>query len=114
MNGTTVSHKKLLENLRQALLDSPTDLEVAYRYWKALASSQSGFYVIEAFRSAALASPAGAVAFARAYRELFESSGESPRAAFFDEPLVRALENVLSAVPETDRDSLLWVLKAIR
>jgi len=87
-----------LANLKKILDSDPTNLEGANRYWVELASlgshdCRSGGFVIEAFRGCALASHAGVVAFARAYRELFEKSGEIPRAELFDEELLRALKN---------------------
>ena len=46
---------------------------------------------MEAFRGCALVSRAEVVAFARAYREPFEKSGEKPCAELFDEELLQAL-----------------------
>jgi hypothetical protein len=82
--------QQALANLKRTLDSDPTNIEAASRYWVQLASFggndvRSGGFVIEAFRGCALASPAGAVAFTRAYRELFEKSGEKPGSAFFDE-----------------------------
>ena len=78
--------------LREALRTSPTDLELANRYWIALAGERTkgeadlrtGSNVIEAFRAVALSSKEGVEAFAAAYRVLFEVSGEAPRSAYFD------------------------------
>jgi hypothetical protein len=74
-----------LADLKRNLDSDPTNVEAASRYWVKLASFggndvRSGGFVSEAFRRCALASPAGAVAFARAYRELFEKSGEKSHA----------------------------------
>jgi hypothetical protein len=79
-----------LANLKATLDSDPANVELASRYWVELASFgghdvRSGAFVIEAFRGCALTSDAGAVAFARAYKELFEKSGEKPRAELFDE-----------------------------
>jgi hypothetical protein len=91
------SIQQKLANLKKALDADPTNVEVANHYWAALASFggndvRSGGFVIKAFRGCALASRAGLVAFARAYLELFEKSGEQPRAALFDEELLQALK----------------------
>jgi len=82
-----------LSGLRKTLKDNPANIELANRYWCALAGNRakgepdlrSGSDVIEAFREAAISSKKGIEVFARAYRDLFEISGESPRPAYFDE-----------------------------
>jgi hypothetical protein len=71
-------------------------------------------HVIEAYREAALRSTDGAVAFARAYRDLFEVSGESPRLAYFDGPLIQALRNCVSQLSERDGSVVEWILEVIR
>jgi hypothetical protein len=114
MYRKTAPDKQTLETLRQALISDPTNLDAANRYWNAVGSSQSGSYVIEAYRSAALTSQAGVVAFVRAYRELFENSGEPPRAIFFDKDLVEALEASLPALSQSDCSVVEWVLQSIR
>jgi len=108
-----------LAKLKRALDSDPTNVEVANRYWVELASVggndvRSGGFVIEAFRGCALASHAGAVAFARAYRELFEKSGEKPRAELFDEELLQTLKKRLPELSKDDRASVLWVLESIK
>jgi len=105
-------------SLKRALDSDPTNVEVANRYWVELSSFgghdvRSGGFVIEAFRRCALASPAGAVAFARAYRELFEKSGEKPRANLFDEELLHALKIRLADLSNEDQAILQWVLASI-
>ena len=55
----TAYDKQSRETLRQARISDPTNLDAANRYWDAVGVSQSGRYVIEAFRSAALTSHAG-------------------------------------------------------
>ena len=107
-----------LANLRKALDADPTNVEVANRYWVALASfggndARSGGFVIEAFRGCALSSQAGAVTFARAYRELFEKSGEKPRPELFDEELLRALKTRLPDLSSEDQAVVQWVLVSI-
>ncbi len=107
-----------LANLKAALDSDPNNIEVAKRYWVALASSggydvRSGGFVIEAFRGAALASQAGAVAFAQAYRELFEKSGEKPRPELFDQDLVRALKTRLPDLSNSDQAVVQWILASI-
>jgi hypothetical protein len=114
MDRKTAFDKQTRETLRQALISDPTNLDAANRYWNAVGASQSGRYVIEAFRNAALTSHVGVVALARAYRELLQNSGEGPRAVFFDEHLVRALEASLPALSESDRSTVQWVLESIR
>jgi hypothetical protein len=107
-----------LANLKKALDSAPTNVEVANRYWAELASFggndvRSGGYVVEAFRACAIASPAGTVAFARAYYELFEKSGEKPRAALFDEELLQALKTGLPDLSTDDQAIVQWVLSAV-
>jgi hypothetical protein len=113
-NMNRIPDKQTLETLRQVLVSDPTNLDAANLYWNALGSFQSGRYVIGAFRSAALTSQAGVVAFAHAYRELFENSGEGPRKIFFDGELVRALKASIPELTESDRSTVQWVLNSIR
>ena len=82
--------------------------------WVLLKALRSGHHVIEAYREAALRSADGAVAFARAYRDLFEVSGESPRLAYFDESLIQALRNCVSQLSESDGSAVEWILEVIR
>jgi hypothetical protein len=105
--------EEALESIRQALKGDPTNLELANRYWKALDSARSGRDVIVAYRESALISGAGAAAFARAYRELFDVSGEAPRLPYFDQPLIEALQNSLSKLLGTDRENVQWILRSI-
>jgi hypothetical protein len=108
-----------LAKLKRALDSDPTNVDVANRYWVELASFggndvRSGGFVIEAFRGCALASPAGAVAFAQAYRELFEKSGEKPSAELFDEELLQALKTRLPDLSNDDQAVVQWVLESIK
>jgi hypothetical protein len=110
--------EQLLDNLRFALGSNPTNVEVANRYWKALASLhghdvRSGGFVIEAYRAAALASKMGVIAMGRAYRELYDESGESPRAVFFDESLIRVLQNTVADLDESAQSNIRWILESI-
>jgi hypothetical protein len=110
--------QQTLANLKRILDSDPTDIEAANRYWVALASFgghdvRSGGFVIEAFRGCALASHAGVVAFARAYRELFEKSGEKPRAELFDEKLLHAVKASLPDLSNDDRAIVQWLLASI-
>jgi hypothetical protein len=110
--------QKKLADLKKTLQSDPSNVELANRYWVELASFggndvRSGGFVIEAFRGCALASHAGAVAFARAYRELFEKSGEKPRAALVDEELVQALKTRLPDLSNNDRSIVQWVITSI-
>ena len=107
-----------LADLKKSLDSDPTNVEAANRYWAELASFggndvRSGGFVIEAFRGCAIASRAGAVAFARAYRELFEKSGEKPRAELFDEELLQALKTRLPDLSNGDQAIVQWVLAPI-
>jgi len=111
-------HRTTLANLKKALDANPASIEAANRYWDALGSFggadvRSGGYLIEAYRRCALASHAGVVALARAYQELFERSGEGPRAELFDEELIRALQTRLPELPNGDRATVQWVLAFI-
>jgi hypothetical protein len=107
-----------LAKLKATLTSDPTNVEVANRYWEELASFgghdiRSGGFVIEAFRACALASDRGTVAFARAYRELFEKSGEKPRAELFDNELLQALKKRLPDLSNGDQALVQWVLASI-
>jgi len=110
-----------IATLREALRSSPTNLERANRYWVALggdtakgeADLRTGSNVIEAYRTAALSSSEGVEAFAAAYRELFEMSGENPSPAHFDQSLVRALKAKLPEVSGEGRGNLEWLLSSI-
>jgi hypothetical protein len=110
--------QKKLADLKKTLQSDPSNVELANRYWVELASFggndvRSGGFVIEAFRGCALASHAGAVTLARAYRELFEKSGEKPRAELFDEELVQALKTRLPDLSNNDRVIIQWVIASI-
>jgi len=108
-----------VEILRQALDSDPTNLDAANRYWYSLSSFngndvRSGHYAIKTYRAVALASQEGVIALARAYRELFENSGEAPRAELFDDDLLQALQTHLADLPEPDHATVQWVLRSIR
>ena len=110
--------QKKLADLKKTLQSDPSNVELANRYWAELASFggndvRSGGFVIEAFRGCALASPAGAVAFARAYRELFEKSGEKPRAELFDAELLQALKTRLPDLPDDAQAIVQWLIASI-
>jgi hypothetical protein len=107
-----------LSDLKKAVYCDPTNVEAANRYWAGLAlvggnDLRSGGFVIEAFRGCALASNAGTVALARAFRELFEKSGEKPRAELFDGELLRALKTRLPDLLKDDRMIVQWVIESI-
>jgi len=102
-----------IERIRQSLKTDPPNLRLASRYWSALAEGRCGRDVIVAFRESAIASTAGAVAFARAYLELFHTSGECPRHAYFDDRLIKALQASLSELSGTERANVHWVLQSI-
>jgi len=109
-----------ITSLHKALKDSPTDLALANRYWLALAGDRakneadlrSGSNVIEAYRAAALSSKDGVEALARAYRDVFQMSGEVPRSAYFDDKLVMALKAGMSEFAAESGD-LEWLLRSI-
>jgi hypothetical protein len=113
MQGDRERREKELEALRQKLKQDRTNLELANRYWTAVGYSQSGGYVREAYRDAALASSVGAAAFARAYREMFLCSGEGPRMAFFDEPLIQALKAYSPQRTGEDHSNVEWGLQTL-
>ena len=107
-----------LAQFKKALDDDPTNVEVAIRYWSALGSVggydvRSGGYVIEALRQCALDSDAGVIALAKAFRELFDWNGETPRPELFDEELVQALRTRLPALTNGQRSCVEWVLSNI-
>jgi hypothetical protein len=110
--------QKKLADLKKTLQSDPSNVEFANRYWSGLASFggndvRSGGFVIEAFRGCAIASDAGVVAFARAYRELFEKSGEKPRAELFDEELLHALKTRLPHLSSGDEVIVQWLIASI-
>ena len=108
-----------LKSIRQRLRDDPGNLELANVYWAALAGQSGeadlrcGRDVIDAYREAALRSREGAVAFATAYRELFQESGEGPRITYFDEGLILALRRCVSGLSEEERFNVEWILQSI-
>jgi hypothetical protein len=107
-----------LAELKKTLDSDPTNVELAHRYWVELTSlagrdARSGGFVIEAFRGCALASHQGVIAFARAYHELFEKSGEKPRPELFDGALLQALKSRLPDLSNGDQELVRWVLTAI-
>jgi hypothetical protein len=104
--------------VRESLKRDPANLEIASRYWAALGSSnghdlRSGRDVVETFGAAALSDSGGAGAFARAYRELFEMSGESPRAEFLGEELTEALKSALPQLSDQDQSTVRWILQSL-
>jgi hypothetical protein len=119
--GEWEQRNRKLAALREALQRSPANLDLANRYWRALAGDRakneadyrSGRDVIDAYREAALLSKEGVEAFACAYQELFQISGETPRMTFFDEPLVLSLKAKLPEMAETDRRNVEWILHSI-
>ena len=107
-----------LEQLCQSLRMDPTNLTLADRYWNALGrykgqDIRSGRYVIEVYRNAALTSREGIEALARAYKELFELSGESPRIVFFDKDLIYALQEYLRNKNQKEEAGVQWILESI-
>jgi hypothetical protein len=111
-------HQIRLANFKKAVDADPASIEAANRYWDALKSFagqdvRSGGYLIEAYRGCALASHAGVAALARAYEELFKTTGELPRAELFDPELIRALQTQLRELANGDRATVQWVLTSI-
>jgi hypothetical protein len=110
--------RQVLE-LRYAMKGDPTNIEIATRYWRALATYdgkydiRSGSHVVEAFRETALSSPEGVLALANAYKELFAISGEGPRPEYFDENLTNSLRRSLTELPEEQRSVVQWVLDSL-
>ncbi len=108
-----------LADLKKTLDSDPANVESAIRYWSGLASFggndvRSGGFVIEAFRGCALATNTGVVALARAYRELFQKSGEKPRAAeLFDAELLQALKTRLPHLSNGDQAIVQWLMASI-
>lgn len=107
-----------IDALRENLKRDPTNLETASRYWVALANSnghdvRSGRDVVETFGAAALSDTAGVKALARAYRELFEKSGESPRAEFLGEQMIETLKSALPRLSDQDSSTVRWILRSL-
>ncbi len=119
--GEWEQRNRKLAALREELQRSPANIVLANRYWCALAGDRaknegdyrSGTDVIEVYREAALLSKEGVEAFAGAYRELFNISGETPRLAYFDELLVRSLKAKLPELAVADRKNVEWILHSI-
>jgi hypothetical protein len=98
--------------LELALAMQPTNTAHAWRLWKRLYSG-SGALVRRLFRPAALTSPAGAAAFAKAYHELFAVSREKPRLAYVDRELRLALGRASRKLQGEDRRRIEWVLNCV-
>ena len=114
IRNTMIATNAMLAAMLRDLYADPTNLVLANQYWKALGSRISGRDVIKTYRTAALHSCEGAVAFAYAYHELFQVSGEGPHLAYFDEELILALENCLHRASAANGYELIrWVLISI-
>ena len=108
-----------LSDLKKAVDCDPTNVEAASRYWAGLASVggndiRSGGFVIEAFRGCALTSKTGTVALARAFRELFENSGEKPRAELFDGELLQELKTRLPDLSNDEQMIVQWLIASMK
>jgi len=105
--------------LSQSLKKDPANLDLANECWAALRANarncdlRDGRNVIHIYRAAALRSSLGVVALARAYRELFEVSGEGPRLAYFDEALTQAMKSSLPQLSEQERSMVQWIIQSI-
>jgi len=90
-----------IESVRAPAHADPTNLSKALVYWNALRSVKgedfrSGARLLDALRTVARTSPEGAYAFACAYFELADSSGDVPE---LDEALRIALSNAVPVLP---------------
>ena len=113
------SIQQKLSDLKKAVDCDPTNVEAANRYWAGLASVggndvRSGGFVIEAFRGCALTSKTGTVALARAFRELFENSGEKPRAELFDGELLQELKTRLPDLSNDEQMIVQWLIASMK
>lgn len=113
-----MSIEEEIRKLREPLDAAPTDVHTAQRYWSGLGKVRgydfrSGRYVIDAFAHAAMSSDLGAIAFAQAYRELADSSGEGPRKCFFSDDLLSAIRRARENASGADRELLDWVVESI-
>ena len=111
-----MSHDPELTDFKVALAADPTNLDLAWDYWHALGcwngcDVRAGMYVLQLFRPAALKSPAGVLAFARAYRELFELSGEGPRQ--LDPELIECAQSALETLASPERGEVQWLLESV-
>lgn len=107
------SHVTDLETLREQLAGDPANLGRARAYWDALGPLRSGWYVVVAFGDAAKTGPEGARGFARAYRELFEESGEGPRSAYVDGELLDALRGALRRGNAREMSDVRWLVESV-
>jgi hypothetical protein len=103
---------------RKRFEENPRDVEHAKVYWNALGRIQgcdirSGRAVAEAFGLAAVSSIDGAIAFARAYQELFDLSGEAPRAEFVSPEVRNSLAAARRGATPDDINIIDWVLYCV-
>jgi hypothetical protein len=111
-----MDESKRLQEIERSLASDPTNLDLAWEYWNALGSCngcdiRSGMYVFEAFRPAAMQSIAGVLAFAQAYLELFDLSGEGPRQ--IDEALACKARSALLMLHGSEREVVQWMLDSV-
>ena len=101
--------------LKVELESAPDNLDLANRYWEAL-SGQFGFdvrdgkRVIGTFRVSALKSDDGLAALIRAFRTLFDDTGEQPRPSLFDPPLDNLLRLAARRHDGKLADDAAWIL----
>ena len=96
-----------LKRFQKELEADPTNIEKANANWNACGDYfrgdiRSGRFVMGTFRECALFSQQGVVVFTKAYRELYNLSGEYPRGKFDDELMV-VINESLALLNEDDR-----------
>ena len=108
-----------VESCRLELSEKRADVRLAIRYWEALGNHKhgdvrDGRQLMDVYRIPALTSLEGAVALAKAARDLFDTSGELPKRMLFDEDLIRALFNYKLEATQANLTLLEWLLNSIR
>lgn len=107
-----------IKKLGASLKKNPGDIDAAWNYWRGLGNLKgydvrSGQYVVDAFGQAALDSRRGAIAFATAYRELANLTGDGPQRVYVNNELLAAIREAIDQVDATDKQLLEWVIESV-
>jgi hypothetical protein len=92
----------------------PSNLLLVKKLWASLDvedyNLQNGRCLVRMFREPALSSKEGVVELSRAFRALFELTGEAPRKEFFDTQLMGAM---LAAGRLVNDEEVKWLLERL-
>lgn len=110
--------KNKMKTLEAALSEDPTNVSIAQELWETMRLGgkydvTSGWKAIECFSAAALQSPKGVLALARAFKELARDAGEYPRSAEFSPALVEVIKKAECSFEGQDRKDIEWFLTCI-